>query len=277
MAGFGLAKKARDRAKDVKNFHQKPISLFVVDDFHNRLAWFKGEAAHCAAPPVRRRQLYRLVLLGAPGAGKGTQAELLCARLGTCHLSTGDVFRAARDLANEESSPELAKAVDYMRRGELVPDETVLELIQKRSQCLRCPLGFVLDGFPRTVDQADALQKMLQRENLALSAVVHYVLSPDQIIARLSGRRTCSGCKASFHMALRPPQSEGICDHCGAKLFQREDDQQEWIRVRMQTYQQNAGPLLEFYQHRGLLLSIRAERSPAEICEDSITALAGRR
>jgi adenylate kinase len=248
-----------------------------MHDFHDRLAWFKGEAAHCATPPSQRRQLYRLVLLGAPGAGKGTQAELLCARLGTCHLSTGDVFRAARELANEESSPELAKAVDYMRRGELVPDETVLELVQKRSQCLRCPLGFVLDGFPRTVDQADALQKMLQKENLALTAAIHYMLSPDQIIARLSGRRTCPRCKASFHMVMRPSQIEGICDHCGAKLFQREDDQPEWIRVRMQTYQQNAASLLEFYQQRGLLLSIRAECSPTEICEDTITALSGRR
>jgi adenylate kinase len=248
-----------------------------MDDFHDRLAWFKGEAAHCATPPVQSRQLYRLVLLGAPGAGKGTQAELLCARLGTCHLSTGDVFRAARDLANEEPSPELAKAADYMRRGKLVPDETVLELIQKRSQCLRCPLGFVLDGFPRTVDQADALQKMLQRENLALTAVVHYALSSGHIIARLSGRRICPRCKASFHVALRPPQSAGICDQCGTNLFQREDDQPEGIRVRMQTYEQNAAPLLAFYQERRLLISIRAERSPAEICEDTITALAGRR
>jgi adenylate kinase len=185
------------------------------------------------------------------------------------------VFRAARARAssNGKLSSELEQAVGYMRRGELVPDEIVLALVRHRGQCLRCAGGFVLDGFPRTVDQAEALHKILQGENLALTAAIHYELSGDQVVARLSGRRICPDCKASFHVAKQPPQAEGICDHCGVRLIQREDDQPESIRVRMRTYQENAAPLLDFYRNRGLLISIDADSSPVETCERTITAL----
>jgi adenylate kinase len=170
----------------------------------------------------------------------------------------------------------LEKALGYMRRGELVPDQIVLDLVRRRGQCLRCGGGFVLDGFPRSVDQAEDLQKMLQKENLALTAAVHFVLSPKQIIARLSGRRICPGCKTIFHVVMQPPQADGICNHCGSALVQREDDQPEAIGVRMQAYEQSASPLLDFYQKQGLLISIGADGSPVETCQDTIAALAGR-
>jgi adenylate kinase len=250
------------------------IYLAPMNEVNDRAAWFKGGAALCDrihAQPTKK--VYRLVLLGAPGVGKGTQANLLCEQLGACHLSTGDVFRAAKRLSEGEVNPELETALGCMRRGELVPDETVLALVRQRGRCLRCPVGFVLDGFPRTVEQAEALQGMLERENLPLTAAIHYVLPPDQVIARLSGRRTCPGCKATFHVTLQPPQANGICDHCGAELFQREDDQPESIRVRILAYEQSAAPLHDFYQKRELLMSIDADSSPIEICRSAITRL----
>jgi adenylate kinase len=244
-----------------------------MNQLNNRTAWFKGGSALCATIPQQQWRPARLVLLGAPGAGKGTQAELLCEVLGTCHLSTGDVFRAAKQLSEGELYPEMEKALRYMRRGELVPDETVLELVRQRAQCLRCAGGFVLDGFPRTVDQAEALQKMLQKENLTLTAAIHYELSAEQVIARLSGRRICPGCKASFHLTTQPSRKDGVCDHCGVPLIQREDDQPAAIRVRMKAYEESATPLLDFYRKRGLLISIGAESSPDETCQRTIEAL----
>jgi adenylate kinase len=246
-----------------------------MSEANDRAAWFKGGSRCSGAFQTPPKQLYRLVLLGAPGVGKGTQAELLCARLGACHLSTGDVLRAAKQLSRGELNSELEKALGYMRRGELVPDQIVLDLVRQRGQCLRCAGGFVLDGFPRTVDQAEALQKMLQRENLALTAAIHFVLSPEQIIARLAGRRTCPGCKTIFHVVMQPPRADGICDHCGSALIQPEDDQPEAVCVRMQAYEQSASPLLDFYQKQGLLISIGADGSPAETCRGVIAALAG--
>ena len=172
-----------------------------------------------AAPPRRQLQPRRLVLLGAPGIGKGTQAELLCKGLGTCHLSTRDVFRGAKSLDPCERSPALDAALQYMRRGDLVPDGTVLDMVKERLRCLTCQGGFLLDGFPRTVVQAEALSQMLQEQHVFLEAVLSYDLPLEQVVARLSGRRTCGKCKAVFHVTGRPPKKAGICDHCGGRLF----------------------------------------------------------
>ena len=215
---------------------------------HDRTAWIQGGEARCKTAPRRQLQPRRLVLLGAPGIGKGTQAELLCEGLGTCHLSTGDVFRAAKTLAPTERSPALDAALDFMRRGDLVPDSTVLDLVRERLRCLTCQGGFLLDGFPRTVVQAEALTKSLRKENVFLEAVLSYELPIDQVVARLSGRRTCAGCKAVFHVTARPPKQDGICDHCGGKLYQREDDRPEAIRVRMDAYEKSTAPLIEYYK-----------------------------
>jgi adenylate kinase len=227
-----------------------------------RIAWIKGGEVRCEIAPRRQLQPRRLVLLGAPGIGKGTQAELLCQGLGTCHLSTGDIFRAAKSLDASERTPALEAALEYMKRGELVPDTTVLDIVKERVHCLTCSGGFLLDGFPRTVVQAEALSETLKEQHISLDAVISYDLPIDRIVARLSGRRTCSECKAVFHVTNRPPAKEGICDHCGGALYQREDDQPEAIRVRMQAYEKSTAPLADYYQRAGLLVSISAEGSP---------------
>jgi adenylate kinase len=211
--------------------------------------------------------------LGAPGVGKGTQAQLLSAELGACQLSTGDIFRAAKMEECGNVSPDMAAALDCMRKGELVPDQTVLNLIRERSKCLHCRGGFLLDGFPRTVAQARALDKILGDKGVRLDAVVDYELPIQTIVARLGGRRTCSDCKAVYHIAARPPNADGICDQCGGQLFQREDDRPEAVRVRMQAYDESTRPLIDYYQERGLLVSISAEGSPEEIYRRTIDGL----
>jgi len=213
--------------------------------------------------------------MGAPGVGKGTQADLLNRRLRACHLSTGDVFRGAGEGC--ELSPAMKEAVGYMRRGELVPDSTVWEMVRERKACLHCGGGFILDGFPRTIGQAESLKKFMDGEGLALSAVVNYELPFAEIVARLSGRRTCEKCKAVYHVSERPPQIEGKCDRCDGKLLVREDDRPESIRVRLDAYERCTAPLIEFYQNSGLLVSVEAKGSPDEIFETTFTQLEDRR
>lgn len=242
----------------------------------DRQAWLKGGTAICDEPAKPQTMPRRLVLLGAPGVGKGTQAELLCSSLGACHLSTGDIFRAAKCLDVCERTPALTAALDYMRRGALVPDETVLALVAERVGCLRCLGGFLLDGFPRTVAQAEALEELLKGQKLKLDAVLSYELPLEKVVSRLSGRRTCPGCKAVFHVEARPPKADGVCDHCGGKLYQREDDRPESIRVRMEAYEKSTAPLAEFYRRRKLLVPVLAEGSPEEIFERSMRALEAR-
>jgi adenylate kinase len=237
----------------------------------NRAAWFEGGNAQCEHPPSARERPYRLVLLGPPGVGKGTQAELLCKALGTCHLSTGDVFRAAQ--CQTEHSPALKAAIDAMRRGELVSDGLVVSMVSERSECLSCGGGFLLDGFPRTVAQAEALDELLDQQGVRLDAVLSYELPLSEIVQRLSGRRTCSKCKVVFHVSARPPAKEGLCDLCGGALLQREDDRPESIRVRMQAYEESTRPLADYYQQTGRLLRIRADGSPEAILERSLALL----
>jgi adenylate kinase len=239
----------------------------------DRAAWLKGGEAHCNVAPDAPARPRRFVLLGAPGVGKGTQAELLAARLGACHLSTGDVFRSAKTLRECDRTPAMTNALEYMRRGDLVPDEIVLGLVAERSRCLHCRGGFLLDGFPRTAAQAETLDKLLVSQDVRLDAVLSYDLPLEKIVARLSGRRTCAVCKAVFHIDARPPKSAGICDHCGSGLHQREDDRPESIRVRMQAYEQNTAPLINFYRRKGILFSILAEGSPEEIFQRTLLAL----
>jgi adenylate kinase len=243
----------------------------------DRKAWLAGGNACCTPPPQQNGNPRRLVLLGAPGVGKGTQAEMLSANLGACHLSTGDIFRAAKTLEPSQLTPALTAALDYMRKGELVPDKTVLAMVKERVGCLRCEGGFLLDGFPRTVAQAEALEKLLTGEKLKLDAVLSYDLPLEQVVARLSGRRTCPNCKAVFHIEARPPKVPGVCDHCGGKLEQREDDRPESIRVRMKAYEQSTAPLADFYRRRQLLVSVSAEGSPEQIYERTIQALETRK
>jgi len=232
---------------------------------NDRAAWLKGPTASCLIPPQAQTHPRHFVLLGAPGVGKGTQAELLSARLGPCQLSTGDIFRAAKSTAECERSPALNLALDAMRKGELVTDETVLAMVKERTACLRCAGGFLLDGFPRTVAQAEALTEILAQENVQLDAVLSYELPLETIVARLSGRRTCEKCKAVFHVQSKPPRVEGVCDHCGGTLIQREDDRPESIKVRMAAYESSTAPLADYYRKQNLLVSISADGSPEAI------------
>jgi adenylate kinase len=240
---------------------------------NDRAAWLKGANACCSLPSATRTDSRRFVLLGAPGIGKGTQAKLLHEHFGSCHLSTGDIFRAAKNSCEGSRSPAMAAALDCMKRGELVSDETVLALVAERSRCLICGGGFLLDGFPRTVAQAKALEKLLAEQNVNLDAVVDYKLPLAKIIARLSGRRTCSNCKAVFHLETLPPKIEGVCDHCGGTLYQRDDDRPESIRVRLAAYAKNAEPLKRFYRRRKMLVSIAAAGNPEETLARTLEAL----
>ena len=223
--------------------------------------------------PVGVETPWRLVLLGAPGVGKGTQALLLSQRLGACHLSTGDVFRAAGARPECDQTTAMKAAMQHMRRGELVPDSIVWEMVRERSGCLRCRGGFILDGFPRTLSQAEALKQHMEGERLSLNAVVNYELPLDEIISRLSGRRTCEQCKAVFHVTGQPPRAEGVCDHCGGVLYQREDDRPESITVRLEAYERSTMPLIEFYSGLGLLMPVAATGSPDAICARTMAAL----
>jgi len=243
----------------------------------DRIAWLQGPSGHCDVVPDGSSAPWMLVLLGAPGVGKGTQAALLHERLGSCHLSTGDVFRHAGTRPECDQSPAMREAMAYMLRGELVPDSTVWELVRERKACLHCRGGFILDGFPRTLAQAESLQTLMVREGIALTAVVSYELPPAEIVARLAGRRTCEKCKAVYHVTERPPKSAGRCDHCDGKLFQREDDRPESVKVRLETYDRSTAPLISYYEKMGLLVRVAAIGTADEICARTIPELEPRR
>ncbi len=236
----------------------------------DRAAWFGGGDVPCGMSPHQGRP-YRLILLGPPGVGKGTQAELLGHVLGACHLSTGDVFRAAS--CEAESSPALQVALGSMRRGELVADDLVVSMVRERTGCLRCRGGFLLDGFPRTRPQAESLDALLKEQGVALDAVLSYEVPLEEVVARLCGRRTCSDCKAVYHHTTRPPRTEGVCDQCGGRVVQREDDRPESIRVRMRAYEEATRPLMEYYGQSGRLVPVRALGALEEILELSLQAL----
>jgi adenylate kinase len=244
---------------------------------NDRVTWLKGHDFSCHIKPENKLQPVRLVLLGAPGVGKGTQAELLHDRFGASPFSTGDVFRAAKAIPDSERTPAMSAALEHMRRGELVPDGTVLEVVQERSDYLQCPGGFLLDGFPRTVAQAEGLDELLASLRMKLDAVVNFVLPHDEIVSRLSGRRTCVGCAAVFHVTARPPKVADVCDHCGADLVQREDDRMESVNVRMAAYESATAPLTDYYRKRRLLVSIDAHGQPEEIFNRTLSHLSIKR
>lgn len=239
----------------------------------DRASWLQGPPAQCDPQPEKVRAPWRLILLGPPGVGKGTQAELLHRRLHACHLSTGDVFRAAGSKAECDPSPAMKVALEYMQRGDLVPDSIVWEMVLERGNCLHCGTGFLLDGFPRTLHQAESLRRLMEYQNLPLHAVVNYELPIADIVHRLSGRRTCKNCKMVYHLTERPPKNPGACDHCDGELLQREDDRPESVKVRLETYEAKSAPLIEFYRDLRLLLPISASGPPEEICARTIAAL----
>lgn len=203
----------------------------------------------------------RLIMLGAPGAGKGTHALLLSKEYNIPQISTGDILRS--HIKNETDLGKKAKK--YMDKGLLVPDELVVEIVKKRIQEEDCKEGFILDGFPRTIPQAEALDKALEELAIALDKVVNIDVPDEVIIKRMAGRRVCSNCGASYHIENKKPLKENICDECGSELKQREDDKEETVRKRLQVYEEQTKPLIEYYEKRGILLTIEGDGSVEEI------------
>lgn len=203
----------------------------------------------------------RLILLGPPGAGKGTQAKRLVEKYGIPQISTGDMLRAALKAGTELGR----EAKTYMDAGKLVPDSVVIGLIDERIKEADCKNGFMLDGFPRTVTQADALKGVMDKMGLKLDHVISIDVDNDDLLGRLTGRRTCRGCGAGFHVQFDPPKKEGVCDKCGAELYQRDDDKEETIRNRLKVYADQTEPLIAYYKAAGLLRSIVGTGSIDEI------------
>lgn len=192
----------------------------------------------------------KLILLGAPGAGKGTQAELLCGELGIPTISTGNILRAAI----KAGTPTGLKARSYIDSGALVPDEVIIGVVDERLKEPDCAKGYILDGVPRTIAQAEALEKA----GIQFDAVISLEIGEDEILRRMTSRRVCEACGASYNLEAIPPRTEGICDVCGGKLIQRRDDAPETVRERLKVYHRETEPLIGFYEQRGLLRPVRA-------------------
>ena len=203
----------------------------------------------------------RLILLGPPGAGKGTQAKMLKEKFQIPQISTGDILRQA-----VKDNTELgARAKTVMGAGQLVPDDIVIGLIKERIRQEDCKTGFILDGFPRNITQAEKLSETLQDMNLAIDNVIDLEVDEGEVVERLTGRSTCSECGAMFHQVSRPPKVDGICDGCGGKLEQRPDDNKETIEERLKVYSESTAPLKEFYSKQGCLKAVKAKGSVEEI------------
>jgi adenylate kinase len=211
----------------------------------------------------------RLVLVGPPGAGKGTQAQFISSNLSIPKISTGDIFRY-----NVSTGTELGRqAKAFMDKGDLVPDEVTIAMVSSRLQEDDTQVGFLLDGFPRNVPQAETLKKMLSEWDARLDIVLELVVDDDEVVRRLSGRRTCRKCGRIWHGVFDPPARQGVCDDCGGELFQRDDDQEETIRHRLDVYQQQTRPLIAYYADDGTLLGIDATGPVEEITDRAMSAL----
>lgn len=201
----------------------------------------------------------RIVMLGPPGAGKGTQAERLAEKLNVPHISTGDIFRGA--LAEET---ELGlKAKEYMDKGDLVPDEIVIGIVEERLEEPDCAQGFILDGFPRTIPQAEGLDAILSPQGL--DRVINLEVEDRLLVERLTKRRVCSECGSTYHLLFDPPEVEEVCDECGGQIIQRDDDQEETVKNRLKVYRQQTAPLIDYYSQIDLLLNIDGEQGIEEV------------
>jgi adenylate kinase len=211
----------------------------------------------------------KLILLGPPGAGKGTQAKMLTEKFSIPQISTGDILRAAVKEGTEMGK----KAKEYMDAGGLVPDEVVVGIVRDRLQESDCDNGFILDGFPRTVAQADALQASLVKMGKELDSVISLDVDAEALVERLTGRRTCKDCGRGYHVTFDPSAVEGICDACGGALFQRDDDQEETIRKRLQVYADQTSPLISYYRDAGVLMELDGMQPISQVQEKMLTLL----
>lgn len=212
-----------------------------------------------------------LILLGGPGAGKGTQAKKLIEKYRIPQISTGDILRAAV----KEGTPLGKKAKEYMDAGKLVPDEVVIGIVEERLKQPDCKKGFILDGFPRTVAQAEALDQALMKMGTALDHVISIEVDEEELVTRLTGRRTCKNpnCGMMYHIKFNPPKKEGVCDKCGSELYQRDDDNETTVRSRLATYNQATKPLIDYYRNKGLLRPIQGVGSIDDIFNKIVTIL----
>jgi adenylate kinase len=211
----------------------------------------------------------RLVLLGAPGAGKGTQADVLKEKFGIPHISTGDIFRS-----NIKNNTELGKkAKEYIDKGLLVPDEVTVNIVKSRIQEEDCKEGFILDGFPRTIPQAEFLDKILSELKITLDYVLNIHVPDESLVNRLSGRRVCQGCGKSYHVIYNPPSKENTCGECGGNIIQRDDDKEETVLNRLKTYHQQTAPLIEYYKNQGKLVTAIGQEEIEDTTKEVMKAL----
>ena len=213
----------------------------------------------------------RIILLGPPGAGKGTQAKDLVNKYGIPQISTGDILR--KNLA--EKTPLGLEAKKFMDKGELVPDSVVVGIVKERLKEADCKPGYILDGFPRTVPQAESLDAALADMKTPLDKVLSIEVPDEELVKRLSGRRTCKSCQEGYHVMFKKPKVEGKCDKCGGELYQRDDDKEEAIMNRLKVYQSSTAPLIDYYKGKGLLSSINGVGAMGDILKRMVTALEG--
>lgn len=211
----------------------------------------------------------KIILMGPPGAGKGTQAEVLVQKLDIPHISTGDMFRAA--IKNQ--TPLGVKAKEYMDAGQLVPDQVTIGIVEERLGQEDCQKGFLLDGFPRTVAQADALDEILAKMSVKLDGVLNIEVDQEKLIARLTGRRVCRQCGGTFHVLFNAPEKEGVCDKCGGELYQRSDDSEATARNRLDVYNTQTEPLIAYYKEKDLLMNINGDQAIESVLADIMNSL----
>jgi adenylate kinases len=214
-----------------------------------------------------------IVFMGPPGAGKGTQAEYIVEQFGIPHISTGDAFR----LAMKQGTELGLVAKQYVDAGKLVPDEVTIGIVRDRLQQEDCKQGFLLDGFPRTISQAEALDEIVAAMGRQIDHVINLAVDRDKLLARLTGRRICRSCGATYHILFNPPKQEGVCDKCGGELYQRSDDTEEKVGTRLDEYITKTAPLLEYYANKGLLRQVNGEQDIAQVSAEISAILRGQR